>query len=629
MIYRGDIIDNTYLVCNEIGAGGMGVVYQAVHMRLNKTVVMKRLKNANASLAMMRNEVDVLKSLKHTYLPQVYDFIEYDGDLFTIIDYIEGYDLKYYIDNDIAVSEGQLIKWLKQLCEVLIYLHHHQPRILHLDIKPANIIIQTNGDICLIDFGISALGNDEMLGISYDYCSPEQYYNACCMDQGRYDQLIELDERTDIYSLGATFYQLITGIKPSCQYVLEPSFPYIRIPVSHPLTRIIDIAVSYDRESRYADASKMLKAIEGMFKFSSKYKQYLLIQTACSSVACLLIFLGAYLIYGGIYNNIKASFEADYNAYIAALNSKDMAAVSSSAKKLINDSNYRSMMEGETGAEVYHGLGDAYYEKGDFVNAAECYAKAVEFASDSDQGDLYYRDYAIALIELERYTDAKDVLMTLQQRYPDSASGYLISAHMAYKTGDTKQALSLAKNAAALSADSDSRYNAYLLIGVIQAGEGNLASSVDAYRQAISAKETALALRKLGSAQMKLAAAENKKQYYDDALASFQKIYDDYAPTDDDIFNLAQCRLLSSDPQGPQNCIKLMEEYVATDPDSCRSYILMAIAADAIGDSRAADYARTAHNLYLLMSDSERAEIDKESITQIKKIYKRYCEGEW
>ena len=63
MLYRGEMIDDTYLVCNEIGAGGMGVVYHAVHMRLNKSVVLKRLKNANASLATLRNEVDVLRSL--------------------------------------------------------------------------------------------------------------------------------------------------------------------------------------------------------------------------------------------------------------------------------------------------------------------------------------------------------------------------------------------------------------------------------------------------------------------------------------------------------------------------------------------------------------------------------------
>lgn len=164
---------------------------------------------------MLRNEVDILKELHHPYLPQVYDFIMYENDLYTIIDYVDGHDLKFYIDNGYVFSEGQLIKWLKQLCEVLSYLHTHNPQVLHTDIKPANIIVKNNGDICLIDFGISLFGAEQIKGISADYSSPEQYYNVEYIRNGQREYCVALDERVDIYSLGATFYHLMTGIKPS------------------------------------------------------------------------------------------------------------------------------------------------------------------------------------------------------------------------------------------------------------------------------------------------------------------------------------------------------------------------------------------------------------------------------
>ena len=89
MLYPDLVVNSTYKVVREIGAGGMGVVYLAYHLRLDKYIVMKKIKNSSASLSVIRNEADVLKSLHHTYLPQVYDFIQYDGDTYTIIDYID------------------------------------------------------------------------------------------------------------------------------------------------------------------------------------------------------------------------------------------------------------------------------------------------------------------------------------------------------------------------------------------------------------------------------------------------------------------------------------------------------------------------------------------------------------
>ena len=83
-----------------------------------------------------------------------------------------------------------------------------------MDIKPANIIVNSDGNICLIDFGISLGQSETIKGFSVNYSSPEQYHNVLSILNGSYDEMVELDGRSDIYSLGATFYYLMTGILP-------------------------------------------------------------------------------------------------------------------------------------------------------------------------------------------------------------------------------------------------------------------------------------------------------------------------------------------------------------------------------------------------------------------------------
>ena len=629
MLYPGLIIDKTYQVCNEIGSGGMGVVYLAIHLRLNKYVVLKRLKNAEAGISSLRNEVDILKSLRHSLLPQVYDLIEFDRDVYAVIDYIEGYDLKYYIDNHIEVTESQLIKWLSQLCQVLDYMHRHQPRVLHLDIKPANIIIQPSGDICLIDFGISMLGNGRLRGLSYEYSSPEQNYNSSLLKQGYADGLIELDERTDIYSLGATFYELITGVKPSCFVQLEPVEQYAQIPVSQPLEKIIDKAVSYQRENRYSDASEMLHAIENMFKLSDKYKLYLLMQVASSVLACLLIILGAVLVYDGTVENIRNSFERDYSAYIAALQSNDNNTAIYRAKQLINSSDYRSLIDADLSAEIYHSMGDCYFDEGDYLNASACYEKAISMLEDGEKADIYYRDYALSLIAQEHTAKARTVLSKMTADYPDSPASTLVSAQLAFQDKDLDAAESQAKQALSVSEDSENRYTGLVLLGDIAVQRGDDEKAAEYYTSAKEQKQTAHVFRKLGSTHLKLGAKGNAANHYREALFAFRALNENFTATEDDIFNLAQCYLLAGVPKGAETAVETLQGYVAEHPDSCRSYMMMAIAADSAGDKNAAEYCRKAHTLYLGLSDEEAEKIDHESLGRMKALYHKYFGEEW
>ena len=155
------VIASTYEIIKEIGAGGGGVVYLAYHQRLNKKVVLKADKRGTAArLASLRREVDVLKELRHKYIPQVYDFFVHEGTVYTVIDYVEGESLDKPLKRGERFSQPQVIHWAVQLLEALCYLHsptHGDPPrgFVHGDIKPANIMRTTGDNICLIDFNIA------------------------------------------------------------------------------------------------------------------------------------------------------------------------------------------------------------------------------------------------------------------------------------------------------------------------------------------------------------------------------------------------------------------------------------------------------------------------------------------
>lgn len=158
-----NIIASTYEIIEKIGSGGGGIVYLGRHLRLEKLVVLKADKRTiSAKPEVLRREVDALKDLSHTYIPQVYDFVEQDGVVYTVMDFIEGESLDKPLKRGQRFPQAQVIGWACQLLEALCYLHSRPPHgILHSDIKPANIMLTPQGDIRLIDFNIAlALGEE-------------------------------------------------------------------------------------------------------------------------------------------------------------------------------------------------------------------------------------------------------------------------------------------------------------------------------------------------------------------------------------------------------------------------------------------------------------------------------------
>ena len=629
MLYNGLVVNGTYLVLGELGAGGMGVVYCARHLRLDKKVVLKRVKktgNATRNLlseSFIKNEVNILKRLHHPYLPQVYDIIEYEADLFAVMDYIEGSDLNSYIKKGILFDERTLVRWLRQLGEVLAYLHGQNPPIYHTDIKPANIIVQTNGDICLIDFGISLGENNTIKGMSREYSSPEQFNNFVSIWSGRPEHCLSIDARSDIYSLGATYYHLMTGVTPNVENTALPELSRYALPYSDGLVAIVEKAMSRQPKDRFQSAEKLVKAVDNRHRSDYRYKLYLLYQAAASVFAGFLIIIGVLMIAGGFRGSIAQSYKEEYAEFVRISGSGDAEQALITGSAILENDSYDFLLEDDARGQILHKIGDCFYTNEDYGNAARYYEEAVGYI-DSDK---YCRDYAYALIRNEEYEKAEEVVRKMRDS-SDSASADLVDAQLSYQKRDYTASLETAARCLESAGDSETRYNAYLIMGDNAYATKNYSYAKDCYDQALSIEENVRTLRKTGVSYL---AYDNSRSFHDSAAINkakscFEKIVNDYSPSEDDVMNLGQCYCLL-DRHG--ECITLLERYISQRGGSFRLYVRLSVVADEINDPRTSEYCEKAHKLYMDLPQSRKNEADNPEITTMRTLYRKYIKSEW
>lgn len=316
-----EIIAGTYQIIKQIGSGGGGNVFLAYHIRLDKKVVLKADKRKLSTRPeLLRVEVDVLKHLSHTYIPQVYDFFEENGTVYTAMDYIEGDSFDKLLKRGDRFTQAQVIRWGMQLLEALSYLHspiHGDPPhgFTHSDIKPANLMLTPLGDICLIDFNISlALGEETIIGRSEGYASPEHYgldfsgedentpfvrtSTARTGSTGAYRgttsskyRITTPDVRSDIYSVGATLYHLLSGRRPAAH--AKKVVPLSEKEYSPQLVRIIKKAMEPNPNRRYQTADEMLEAFRKIRENDSRVLKMRLERRIVCTVLVLSGILGA------------------------------------------------------------------------------------------------------------------------------------------------------------------------------------------------------------------------------------------------------------------------------------------------------------------------------------------------
>lgn len=223
------LLNGRYLLLDYLGKGGMGVVHKASDQQLgNRLVAIKEMSRRALGIreiaqanAAFRSEALLLANLTHQNLPRVYDHFNDCGNSYLVMDFIEGETLVSMLES----AGGQLplekvLPIAEQLCSVLNYLHTRQPVVIFRDLKPANVMITATGDhVYLIDFGIARLfkpaqRQDTLMCGTPGYAPPEQYGSSTTI-------------RSDIFSLGVTLHQLLTGVKPA-RSIVPRSFPPIQ-----------------------------------------------------------------------------------------------------------------------------------------------------------------------------------------------------------------------------------------------------------------------------------------------------------------------------------------------------------------------------------------------------------------
>jgi serine/threonine-protein kinase len=222
----GAILRDRYQITDLIGQGGMGAVYQAEDLRLRGRIcavkeILPELIGAPGMEEQTHDqfyrEASTLARLDHPNLPKVSDYFDQNSRKYLVMDYVPGKDLRQILEDarrrDTFLEEEVVLSWAAQLCDALAYLHTQEPPVLHRDIKPSNIKLTPRGILKLVDFGlVKLLQPDESRTITVvqgrgtvAYTPLEQYGG----DTGH------TDIRSDIYSLGATLYHLLTGQPPA------------------------------------------------------------------------------------------------------------------------------------------------------------------------------------------------------------------------------------------------------------------------------------------------------------------------------------------------------------------------------------------------------------------------------
>lgn len=213
MIEVGEVLQNRYRIEKQIGQGGMGTVFLATDERFGSTVAIKEtLLPADHFRRAFEREARLLNSLRHPALPNVSDYFIEENGQFIVMEFIAGEDLSEMMERSgTAFPLDDVLKWADQLLDALEYLHNQKIPVIHRDIKPQNLKLTPRGQIILLDFGLAKgnpteAGNQtaakSIFGYSRNYASLEQIQGT------------GTDPRSDLYSLAATLYHLLTGVPP-------------------------------------------------------------------------------------------------------------------------------------------------------------------------------------------------------------------------------------------------------------------------------------------------------------------------------------------------------------------------------------------------------------------------------
>jgi eukaryotic-like serine/threonine-protein kinase len=269
VLREGSVLGDRYEILKQLGEGGMGTVYEVRDRELDRLVAMKVIRAELAqtveTLNRFKQELIIARQVTHKNVCRIYDLAEADGVKFITMEFVEGRNLATLIRERGKFAPKDAAEIVVQVCRALEAAHAED--VIHRDLKPQNIMVDLRGRVIVMDFGIArsiAVGSAIQTGILLGtpaYMSPEQAKGE------------ELDGRSDLFSLGIIFYELLTGGSPykadtALEVMYKRTTEHVRPPIEvapqlpKPLSDIALRCLEIDKDKRYASATEILRDLE-------------------------------------------------------------------------------------------------------------------------------------------------------------------------------------------------------------------------------------------------------------------------------------------------------------------------------------------------------------------------------
>lgn len=514
-------LDDAYEIIKEIGSGGGGTVYLAYHNRLQKNVVIKKVRDG-VKLD-YRMETDILKNLHHEYLPQVFDFIQNETGIYTVMDFIPGKSLGDLIKEGKTFTPNQVYKYACQLCDAVDYLHTRKIPVIHGDIKPDNIMLTPDDNICLIDFNISGFSDNlNLAGFTRGYAAPEQcqaieearkrckalqqandipiVQAAATADDTQIDDTTQLDDvtaiddvtqtdntsvtdtsaskplpaastvneqpdsspivvdaRADIFAVGATLYHLLVGRKPEAD--CEKTIPVVKtgVQVSEGLAYVIDKAMRPLPEKRFQTAAEMRKALGAVAKKDKRYRHLLFVQ---DFISILCIIAAAACVLTAVMGYRLTLTEKTDGLYNTALEYYESGDYEEGYDYIVNTAlNNKGQYNTSELANLYYMAAECSFGLEQYDTAAKLYASSIDI---QDGNSSIYCNYAIALAYSGSSSEAEKILQKAVEAGAGDEYIYLASGELALTTGAYSDAENYFRQVIEQSTDSYCLSRAYI-----------------------------------------------------------------------------------------------------------------------------------------------------------------------
>ena len=257
-----NMVIGSYRIRRLIGYGGGGAVYEADDLAANRRVAVKETFDSMGAQS-FRDEFAALSQLQHPALPRYDRLFDFNGNGYLVMEFVPGQSLQELVDARGALPEADVLGYARQLCGVLVFLHSHNPPLLHRDIKPANVRLMDNGRVKLVDFGLLKQGGQQtrktIRGLGTPAYAPIEQYAATSQ---------HTDLRSDIYSLGATLYHLLSGVTPPAateRVAISPD-PLVPLHTANPalsahVAAAVEQAMAMSQAERFGSAASFAAAL--------------------------------------------------------------------------------------------------------------------------------------------------------------------------------------------------------------------------------------------------------------------------------------------------------------------------------------------------------------------------------